>query len=183
MSESEIPDVHPDNGKPQLSLHLNVWLDNHHQLIPPEDGESEEQIHVFADAGPPSSGYLPGGGGGSMSFGYSGASHGLQGVIHLVNLDINATLFIFIPFIINQKLMVVKGNLRGDGVRVGFNLGIVRGVARFYASGSIPGLRWLTVQLSVWELFRRPLPLPLPFVRTIRLIPIPQAFRPLALEE
>ncbi|KAI0263196.1 hypothetical protein BC834DRAFT_1034064 [Gloeopeniophorella convolvens] len=172
MSEAEIPPVNPAED-------LSEWLDNHHQLVDAEDAEQgAEQVHVFAEAGAPVFGLPP--------FRWWRFNvfwmfwcffWNLQGVINLVTLDINGYLSIFIPFITIHRLVPVRGNLK-DGVRVSFNIGIVKGVANFFVR-TIPGGRWLYVQLWVFQLFRRPIGITgRPVTRTVRLIPIPSPFKP-----
>ncbi|KAI0247199.1 hypothetical protein BJV78DRAFT_1085132, partial [Lactifluus subvellereus] len=68
----------------------------------------------------------------------------LQGLIDLSTLIIDATLSIHLPILGTTRLISVKGPLTGNGVRVSFNIGIVKGDARFYAVD-----RWLWVQMTV----------------------------------
>ncbi|KAI0247193.1 hypothetical protein BJV78DRAFT_951763 [Lactifluus subvellereus] len=157
---------HHHHTDPPDHENLDEWLHRHHHIVHGLEAGDGDPVHVFAQANGP-------------IFGHSKWWHftvhwlfwsfswGLQGLIDLSTLIIDATLSIHLPILGTTRLISVKGPLTGNGVRVSFNIGIVKGDARFYAVD-----RWLWVQMTVTELVHRPTP-PVPATRTVRLLHIP----------
>ncbi|KAI0299752.1 hypothetical protein B0F90DRAFT_1630700, partial [Multifurca ochricompacta] len=79
-------------------------------------------------------------------------------------LEINAEFSVRLPVLAAIRLAEVRGNLR-DGVKVSFDISVLKGDARFYVSG---GWLWVDLSARVFMAIHGPL--------KVKLIPLPCAF-------